>query len=147
MRFYSGLSVGLVGVAVSLLLTPLPSVSANTRVVSAGPATLRPEFRRMISVPQEQTPAAPKKVDMGLPDGAGKDVVMKHCTVCHTIDTFSHQRHDKDRWAEIIDDMTSKGMDATEAESNTILDYLATNLGPVAPSTAPAADKPAPPNR
>jgi cytochrome c5 len=147
MRFSSGMGVGFVGVSISLVLVPFATVSAKSRVVASGSATLRPEFRRMLFVPQEQAPAAPKKVAVGLPDGEGKDVVMKHCTVCHTIDNFSHQHHDKDGWATVMDDMISKGMDASEAESNTILNYLSTNLGPTTSTPDPAAPKPTAPNR
>jgi cytochrome c5 len=147
MRFSSGLGLGFIGVSACVLLAPWTTVSAKTRAASATSAVLRPEFRSMLSVPQEQAPATPKKVDVGLPDGEGKDVVLKHCTVCHTIDNFSHQRHDKDRWAQIMDDMISKGMDASEADSNTILNYLSTNLGPATPAADSAAPKPSTPNK
>jgi cytochrome c5 len=147
MRFSIGLGVGFVGASIGLMLVPFATVSAKTRAVAAGSGTLRPEFRRMLFVPQEQVPAAPVKGPAGLPDGEGKDVVMKHCTVCHTIDNFSHQRHDKDGWATVMDDMISKGMDASEAESNAILNYLSTNLGPTTATPDPAAPKAAAPNR
>jgi cytochrome c5 len=101
----------------------------------------------MLFVPQEQAPGKPKSADAELPDGNGKDVVVKHCTMCHAANTFSRQRHDKDKWNQIIDNMTSKGMEATDTEIDTIATYLSTNFGPDTPAAEPAAPKPATPNR
>ena len=70
------------------------------------------------------------QAEVKLPDGEGKQVTERVCTACHGIDTAVGERHDKDGWQKVIDDMTAKGADATDAEFKTILNYLVKYFGP-----------------
>ena len=80
------------------------------------------------------------KSDEPLPEGKGKDVVMRLCSGCHAVTVFSKERHTPEKWASIVDNMVSKGMDATDEELDTINTYLSTNLAP--PKDAPSATPP-----
>ncbi len=146
MRFSSGFVFGFVGVSACLLLAPWSSVSAKTHAMSA---PLPAEYYSVLFVTQSQTstPVPAKKADAPLPDGDGKDLVIKKCSTCHETNMFSRRRYDKDHWNQILDNMTSKGMDATDAELDTISTYLTTNLGPTSPVPDPATPPPAPPNK
>ena len=47
-----------------------------------------------------------------LPDGAGKDLVMNVCTVCHDLVRITSKRKTKEEWNEIVDQMATKGAKA-----------------------------------
>jgi hypothetical protein len=51
---------------------------------------------------------------------------------------FSQQRHTHDEWSAVIDNMISKGLEATDDQLETINTYLATYLGPAPKKDAPA---------
>ena len=84
-------------------------------------------------VPQAD-PQKPKSDDP-LPDGKGKDVVMRLCSGCHAVTVFAKERHTPEKWASIVDSMVAKGMEASDDELATINSYLSTNLA--APKDAP----------
>ena len=65
-----------------------------------------------------------------LPDGKGKDLLMKICADCHGLDIIVSQRATKDGWASIVDSMVGRGASGTKDELDTIIDYLAKNFGP-----------------
>ena len=64
-----------------------------------------------------------------LPDGAGKDLVMNVCTVCHDLVRITSKRKTKEEWNEIVDQMATKGAKASDEEFDTIVNYLAKNFG------------------
>jgi competence protein ComEA len=76
-----------------------------------------------------------KPVATNLPPGAGRETVIKVCTKCHDMEAASRMRFTKDRWAEVVDDMVSRGAEGTDDELDAITTYLASNFG---------KDKPAP---
>ena len=78
------------------------------------------------------TLAAAQSSDTKLPDGDGKQVTERICAACHGIETFAHERHDKEGWQKIIDDMITRGADGTDAELKQIGEYLTKYLGPKA---------------
>jgi mono/diheme cytochrome c family protein len=75
-------------------------------------------------------PDSGKKAEDPLPEGKGKDITQKTCSACHGVTMFSSQRHTRDQWSSIIDNMVSKGLAASDDELNQINDYLATYLAP-----------------
>lgn len=76
-----------------------------------------------------------------LPDAKGKETVDKVCAACHPSTDVSRFRKSKDEWQAVIDDMLTKGAEATDAELDTIVDYLSRCFGPmVNVNTAAAAD-------
>jgi competence ComEA-like helix-hairpin-helix protein len=80
-----------------------------------------------------------------MPDGPGKDVVVRVCGVCHQPDRTASLRLTRDGWDELIGEMVKRGAKLTDAEHAQVLDYLSTNfLGeaphPINLNTAPAID-------
>ncbi len=65
-----------------------------------------------------------------LPDGPGKDVVVKLCLSCHGAGNFRKRRLAKDAWVEQVADMVDRGAQATDAQSAAIVDYLVQYFGP-----------------
>ena len=69
-----------------------------------------------------------------LPNGAGKEVVMKVCTVCHELTRITSKRWTKEQWNDTVDKMAARGAKASDEEFETIVAYLAKNFGPDPPS-------------
>lgn len=79
---------------------------------------------------ETQAPPEKSKVIVQLPDGESRETVKKVCGSCHSTDIFARQRHSREIWSSILDSMTSRGMNASDDDLDTVLNYLATNLGP-----------------
>lgn len=70
---------------------------------------------------------------LGLPAAAQdpvKELFERACAKCHNLEATSRQRNSRERWSAIVDDMVSRGMEATDAEIGKIIDYLARAQGP-----------------
>ncbi len=122
-RVTSCFSLGLLSLSLGLLCGPL--TAAGVKAPKAGGVLHHFLAARLI-----EQQGAVKPNDSTLPDGPGKDLVQKTCTGCHTADTFSHQRKDKEHWNQVIDNMASKGLAASDDDLDKIATYLATYLGP-----------------
>ena len=88
---------------------------------------------------------APAPSGEGLPDGTGKDVMVKACGICHEARRAVSVRLTRDGWSGVIESMMARGAKVSEADFNVILDYLAAYfLGeasrPVNVNTAPQID-------
>lgn len=78
-----------------------------------------------------------------LPDGAGKDVVVKACTSCHDADNFTSKKHNKDEWKSVVDTMIGYGAEISDEDSEVIVTYLTKNFGKeaaAAKETVPAPE-------
>jgi cytochrome c5 len=64
-----------------------------------------------------------------LPDGAGKDLVMNVCTVCHELTRITSKKRTKEEWSDTVDKMASRGAKATDEEFDKIVTYLAKYFG------------------
>lgn len=73
--------------------------------------------------------AAPRAMAQDLPDGAGKDVVVKVCTSCHDADNFTSKKHTKAEWKEVVDTMIAYGAEVADEQVEIITTYLAKNFG------------------
>ena len=73
--------------------------------------------------------AAPVRAADDIPDGAGKEIVIKVCTACHGIIEFTSQKHTKPEWDEVVDNMAQRGARASDDEFDKIVAYLAKNFG------------------
>lgn len=97
----------------------------------------------LIAARQQPSPAsAPDQNAAGeipLPDGPGLDTTKKVCDKCHGSDTWAKHRHTRDEWSAVLDDMTARGMNASDKELDTVLDYLSDRFAPA------KKDVPAPP--
>lgn len=72
-----------------------------------------------------------------LPDGPGKTTVQRICSGCHPAEIVLGRRDTKQGWAQLVSDMVDKGANGTDAEFNTIIDYLAKHF----PKNSKAAGK------
>jgi hypothetical protein len=88
----------------------------------------------------------PAQPDAPLPDGKGKELAQKYCATCHATSVWTKQHHTEAQWSSIMDNMISKGLNASDDDVDTITAYLAAHFGPVksAPPTAPSDAAPAP---
>jgi competence protein ComEA len=64
-----------------------------------------------------------------LPEGPGKEIVVKACIDCHGAANFRKMRISEDEWWEKVGDMVDRGAKATEPEQTAIVAYLAKNFG------------------
>ena len=106
----------------------------------------------LLEVPQASAPTAPAPAgqqaqsgdDVPLPEGKGRDTTVRLCSNCHRIDRWDKQRHSPEKWSDIVDDMVSKGLNASDDDLSTVNDYLAKYLAPLpkTPAPEPQPDKP-----
>lgn len=80
-----------------------------------------------------------------LPPGAGKDLVAKECSSCHTPDGVVRLRATKAGWEAVVLDMVARGAPLMIEDADAIIGYLSTVFGPTAPplvnvNTASAGD-------
>lgn len=79
--------------------------------------------------------------DDGLPAGKGKDAFLKICSNCHGFEQVTSHKYPKKYWANVVDDMISRGADGSDAEQNAVISYLSRNFGkPVNINTSSAKE-------
>ena len=64
-----------------------------------------------------------------LPDGAGKDLVMNVCMVCHELTRITSKKKTKEEWNDTVDKMAARGAKASDEEFDTIVNYLTKYFG------------------
>ncbi len=88
-----------------------------------------------------------------LPEGPGQAAVQSACSTCHRITVVTAQRLSHAGWENVVENMVSRGAQATPEEQKEIVDYLAANFGVGAPApenpaagegSVPAQTPPAP---
>lgn len=65
-----------------------------------------------------------------LPEGPGRDVMVRVCAQCHSPEIAAQQSLDAQGWKALVDQMANNGANATDAEFDTISKYLATAFPP-----------------
>ena len=68
-----------------------------------------------------------------LPAGAGRDVMIRICSQCHTPERAAMQRRDLDGWNDLIGEMQNNGAMASDEEFDQIAAYLAKSFPPGKP--------------
>jgi competence protein ComEA len=63
-----------------------------------------------------------------LPDGPGKDTLVKVCGTCHQAERAASVRLTKEGWEEVIGDMIKRGARASDDEFAAVLQYLTANF-------------------
>ena len=89
------------------LLLAAAMASATTMGIAAGQAT---------------TTQAPNK---------GEQLMNANCTSCHDLRLIQTQALDKEGWAGVVDAMIQRGAEVPNADLPVLIDYLATNHGPL----------------
>lgn len=69
-----------------------------------------------------------------IPDGPGKDAVIRVCSQCHGVEVAASRRESRDGWNAIVADMIERGATGTDDEFGQIVEYLATNFSKDAPA-------------
>lgn len=65
-----------------------------------------------------------------LPNGPGKDTVLKLCGSCHSPNIVSGRGMSRSGWGEVVASMVSRGAKGTPAEFSTVVDYLSREFPP-----------------
>jgi cytochrome c5 len=65
-----------------------------------------------------------------LPAGEGRDLVTVTCSQCHYLGTIAKIRDGSAGWRLFVNNMVLRGAQLTGPEIDTVVDYLALNLGP-----------------
>jgi Quinohemoprotein amine dehydrogenase A, alpha subunit, haem binding len=65
-----------------------------------------------------------------LPPGDGHDLVAVACSQCHFLSTIAKIRDGAPGWRLYVNNMVLRGAQLTPAEVDTVVNYLALNLGP-----------------
>src|SRR6188508_1437113 len=81
----------------------------------------------------------------GLPDGPGKELVVRVCGPCHEPRRAASVRLTREGWSAVVEDMVRRGAKGSDEEMNQIVEYLVANfLGdaprPVNVNTSPQID-------
>ena len=77
-----------------------------------------------------QSASAPADDHPTLPAGPGRDLMIRVCSQCHLPEAAAEQQLDPAGWKALVDQMASKGADATDPEFETIVRYLSTAFPP-----------------
>jgi cytochrome c5 len=83
------------------------------------------------------TPAANLATAKRMPNGIGKEVVVSKCGTCHALSVVTRDRKTHDQWIETISTMSAKGLQASEDEMFTVLQYLDRYYGPRTSAKSP----------
>ena len=78
-----------------------------------------------------------------LPPGEGKPIVERMCGSCHALKVVTSKRASPEQWAQLVDQMVSRGAEGTDEEIETVVEYLAKNFGLDSPPPA-ASEKTSP---
>ena len=78
-------------------------------------------------------PVTPDPAAAKLPDGPGKELVIKKCASCHSVQNIVSKRNSADDWAQVVSQMIGRGATISDDDADTIVDYLAMNFGPSSP--------------
>ena len=65
-----------------------------------------------------------------LPAGDGHDLVAVACSQCHPLSTIAKIRDGAAGWRLYVNNMVLRGAQLTPAEADTVVTYLASNMGP-----------------
>lgn len=60
-----------------------------------------------------------------LPEGAGKEVVERACSICHEATIVMGRNMNRDQWRAEVTRMVQEGAKLTDAEFTLVVDYLA----------------------
>jgi cytochrome c5 len=77
-------------------------------------------------------PAAEQTPGGGEGTGAptGDELLQTRCTLCHTLDRVQAAAKTQAEWEATVERMRGKGAELTDAEAQTLIQFLATNYGP-----------------
>jgi competence protein ComEA len=75
-----------------------------------------------------------------LPDGPGKETVLKICRDCHALDTITMENRTKEGWEKTVAKMGDRGAEGTDEQFQAVINYLAKNFGRINVNKASAEE-------
>ena len=75
-------------------------------------------------------PLDPAQVLAAFAPGPGREATATACGQCHAPSLITGKRLDGEAWAQLVDQMISRGAPVEDKDYDTIVDYLARNYGP-----------------
>ena len=72
----------------------------------------------------------PVQAEYPLPKGEGRNLVSEKCQKCHNLDRIQKMRGSREQWSEILEEMTNNGLVLNDKDTEIVLKYLETHLGP-----------------
>ncbi|MBC2669012.1 hypothetical protein ACFOON_08570 [Novosphingobium piscinae] len=75
-------------------------------------------------------PLDPAAVLAAFAPGPGREVTATACGACHAPSLITGKRLDSEAWAQLVDQMISRGAPVEDKDYDTIVDYLTRNYGP-----------------
>jgi competence ComEA-like helix-hairpin-helix protein len=69
-----------------------------------------------------------KMMAADLPEGQGKEIILRACTGCHKAEAFLAYRYTKDEYQSIVLRMGQRGASASKEELDTVAAYLSKNF-------------------
>ena len=75
-----------------------------------------------------------------LPDGPGKETVLKICRDCHDLDTITMENRTKEGWKKTVAKMGDRGAEGTDEQFEAVINYLTKNFGRINVNKASAEE-------
>lgn len=66
-----------------------------------------------------------------LPDGAGKETVLKLCQDCHDVAVVTMDNRTKEGWQKTVQKMIERGAEGSDEQFETVIAYMTKNFGRV----------------
>ena len=76
-------------------------------------------------------PLPPEEVLAAFNPGPGRAETAASCGLCHAPAIITGKHYSADKWAAVVDHMVDRGAKVSDADYDTIVDYLARHYGPV----------------
>jgi hypothetical protein len=77
----------------------------------------------------------------GLPEGPGKELILRSCTMCHSAAQIVYKPRAPDDWTDLIGKMVDRGAALTPEEQDAVYAYLVKNFGAKSATTSEGAEK------
>ncbi len=77
----------------------------------------------------------------GLPDGPGKELILRSCTMCHSAAQIVYKPRAPDDWTDLIGKMVDRGAALTPEEQDAVYAYLLKNFGAKPAASPEGAEK------
>jgi cytochrome c5 len=77
--------------------------------------------------PEATTSAPAPPIARVMPEGPGKQIILRECTACHLPDHFTKFQHTPEEWQAIVVRMGTRVRSATREELDQVQKYFATN--------------------
>ena len=101
---------------------------ANKQQAAAIVNYLAKNFGTTDAAPSADPVAAAAAGANAMPEGPGKQIILRECTACHLPDHFVKYRHTNEEWQAIVIRMGTRVRSATKEELDTVQKYLFTNF-------------------